>query len=119
MLTENILSSSDIEFNETLEQTYNIYGTFRKKKDKSDTWEHKYGKIDNKFRIIDLRDTQKIKKQKDQRKVITGQAVTSYDKGDLIEISNILNISVKPGFDKEQLGINIKQFLIENNRVLK
>ena len=63
--------------------------------------------------------TQKIKKQKDQRKVITGQAVTSYDKGDLIEISNILNISVKPGFDKEQLGINIKQFLIENNRVLK
>lgn len=117
--TQDVLSPSDIEFNEMIEQTYNIYGTFRKKKDKSDLWEHKYGKTDNKFRIIDLRDTQKIKKQKDQRKVITGQAVTSYDKAELIEISNELNIPVKPGFDKEKLGINIKQFLIENNRVLK
>ncbi len=113
------LSQKDIEYNEQIEQTYNIYGTFRKKKDKLDTWDHKYGKIDDKFRIIDLREIQKAKKQKDQRKVITGQAVTSYDKGELIEISNSLNIPVKKGFDKEQLGINIKQFLIENNRVLK
>lgn len=118
-LKQDILSPSDIEFNEKIEQTYTLYGTFRKKKDKSDLWEHKYGKTDNKFRIIDLRDTQKSKKQKDQRKVITGQAVTSYDKGELIEMSKSLNIPVKPGFDKEQLGINIKQFLIENNRVLK
>ena len=113
------LSQQDIEYNEQIEQTYDIYGTFRKKKDKLDTWDHKYGKTDDKFRIVDLRDIQKSKKQKDQRKVITGQAVTSYDKGELIEISKTLNIPVKPGFDKEQLGINIKQFLIENNRVLK
>jgi len=116
---QDILSPSDIEFNETIEKTYNIYGTFRKKKDKSDLWDHKYGKIDDKFRIIDLRDIQKSKKQKDQRKVITGQAVTSYDKRELIEICNELNIPVKPGFDKEKLGNNIKNFLIENNRVLK
>jgi hypothetical protein len=116
---QDILSPNDIEFNEIIEKTYNIYGTFRKKKDKSDLWDHKYGKIDNKFRIIDLRDLQKSKKQKDQRKVITGQAVTSYDKGELIEICNELNIPVKPGFDKEKLGNNIKNFLTENNRVLK
>lgn len=118
-IKENILSQKDIEFNEMIEQTYNIYGTFRKKKDKSDNWEHKYGKKDNKFRIIDLRDMEQFKKQKDQRKVITGQAVTSYDKSELIAISEELGISVKPGFDKEQLGENIKQFLISNNRVLK
>jgi hypothetical protein len=117
--TQDILSPSDIEFNETIEQTYNIYGTFRKKKDKSDLWQHKYGKIDNTFRIVDLQNTQTIKKQKDERKVITGKAIHSFHKPELAKMSNTLNIPVKPGFDKEQLGENIKQFLIENNRVLK
>lgn len=117
---ENQLSETDLEYNEKIEQTYTVYGTFRKKKDKSDNWEHKYGKTDEKFRIVDLTDdASKIKKQRDQRKVITGQAVTSYDKQELISICKELGIPVKPGFDKEQLGENIKQFLISNNRVLK
>ena len=114
---QDTLTKKDLAYNENIENTYDIYGTFRMKKTKEDTWDHKYGKKDDKFRIIDTRTTTS-KDVKDQRKVITGKWVKSYDKKDLFSIAETLGISVKSTYDKVQLGEVIQQYLTTHKRIL-
>lgn len=114
----DLLTPEQIERNQTIEDTYKIYGTYRTKKDrKKDTWEHKYGKRDTTFRLVDARNVA-TKNERDQRKVITGKAVTSYDKNVLTDIANELGISVKPTHQKTDLANLIKRFLEQSDRVL-
>lgn len=114
----DLLTPEQITRNQTIEDTFPIYGTYRTKKDrKTDTWEHKYGKRDNTFRLIDTRNV-KGKTERDQRKVITGKAITSYDKNVLAEIANELGIVVKPTHQKSDLANMIRRSLEQSDRVL-
>ena len=84
------LTESQIEYNQNIENTYKLYGTYRKSKvPKQDLWEHKYGKSDGLFRIIDYR---QIKGDaKDAREEMTGKAATSYKVEELNDITKYLN----------------------------
>ena len=112
-----ILSENDLEYNRQIEENYPIYGTFRTKKGKNDTWEHKYGRRDEKFRILDLRTS--TSKHKDQRRDITGKAAESYEISDLRSIANALDIEVNDTHQKSDLIRMIRRVLEGDNRVLK
>jgi superfamily II DNA or RNA helicase len=112
----NKLTDAEIKHNEYIEQNFTIYGTYRTKKDKkTDHWDHKYGRRDTTFRLVDVRTK---KTEKDQRKIITGKAITSYDKNVLNEICTELGIPVKPTYQKSDLANIIKKFLEQQNRIM-
>lgn len=113
----DLLSENDLEYNRQIEENYPIYGTFRTKKGKNDTWEHKYGRRDEKFRILDLRTS--TSKHKDQRRDITGKAAESYEISDLRSIANALDIEVNDTHQKSDLIRMIRRVLEGDNRVLK
>lgn len=113
----DLLSEQDLEYNRQIEENYPIYGTFRTKKGKNDTWEHKYGRRDEKFRILDLRKS--TSKHKDQRKDITGKAAESYEISDLRSIAKALDIEVNDTHQKSDLIRMIKRVLENDNRILK
>jgi hypothetical protein len=113
----DILSNEDLEYNKIIEQNYPIYGTYRMKKGKADSWDHKYGKRDEKFRILDTREM--ATKQKDQRKDITGKVATSYDIAELRSIAKALDIEINDTHGKEALIKMIKRVLEKDSRILK
>jgi superfamily II DNA or RNA helicase len=124
------LTLSDIEYNENIEKTFKIYGTYRKSKvPKKDKWEHKYGKKDGVFRIVDARD---LKNKTDAREEMTGKAATSYKVDDLKKITEFLekdnnvwdNIKKELGINKKKLqkvdyANMIEIFLKNKNGILK
>jgi hypothetical protein len=114
----DLLTQQDLDFNMEIETNYPIYGTYRTKKGKTDTWEHKYGKRDEKFRILDLRNTTFTKK-KDQRRDVTGKAAESYEISDLRSIARALDIEVNDTHQKSDLIRLIKRVLESQNRILK
>jgi superfamily II DNA or RNA helicase len=113
----DILSNDDLEYNKQIEENYPIYGTYRMKKGKTDMWDHKYGRRDEKFRILDIR--QSSSKHKDQRKDITGKVATSYDIAELRSIARGLNIEINDTHGKEALIKMIKKVLEKESRILK
>lgn len=113
-LTQNILSKTDIQYNENIENSWNIYGTYRSKKMKADKWEHKYGALDNKFRLNIKSDI-----NSDQRKVTTGKWIGSYNISELRDIAIQLGIPIIDSWQKEDFGEAIEKFLKENNRIIK
>ena len=113
-IKENQLSKQDIEYNENIENTWDIYGTYRSKKLKSDTWEHKWGALDNKFRL-----NIKSSSNSDQRKVNTGKWIGSYNIQELKDIAKELDISIIDSWQKEEFGEAIEKFLKKHNRILK
>lgn len=125
------LTSSEIEYNENIEKTFKIYGTYRKSKvPKVDKWEHKYGKKDGVFRIVDARDT---KDSLDAREEMTGKAATSYKVEDLIKITQFLekdnkvwdnikielDLKAKKKLQKVDYAKMIETFLENKNGILK
>jgi len=114
IIKQNILSEEDLKYNQNIENTWDIYGTYRSKKMKSDNWDHKYGARDNKFRL-------NIKSyiDSDQRKVTTGKWIGSYNIKELKDLAIQLGISIIDSWQKEDLGEAIEKFLKENNRILK
>ena len=111
------LSQEDLEYNAQIEINYPIYGTLRTKKAKTDQWEHKYGKRDEKFRILDMRSA--VGKHKDQRKDITGKAAESYEIAELRSIARALDIDVNDTHQKADLVRMIRRLLQSQNRILK
>ena len=106
-----------LEYNRQIEENYTIYGTYRMKKTKEDHWDHKYGKRDEKFRILDIRNA--VSKQKDQRKDITGKAATSYEIPELRSIAKALDIEINGTHNKPDLVRMIKRVLESQSRILK
>ena len=115
----NILSEQDLEYNRKIEENYTIYGTLRNKKMKMDAWEHKYGNKDDMFRIVDVRNVNKIKRL-DQRNAMTGKAAMSYNLPDLKNIANELGINITTNtHEKRDLIELIRKTLEEKNKILK
>lgn len=115
----DLLTQEDLEFNADIEANYPIYGTYRTKKGKADTWEHKYGRRDEKFRILDLRNGSSSSKNKDQRRDVTGKAAESYEISDLRSIARALDIEVNDTHQKADLIKMIKRVLESENRILR
>lgn len=115
--TLDLLSEEQLEYNRQIEENYTIYGTYRMKKTKEDPWDHKYGKRDEKFRILDIRNA--VSKQKDQRKDITGKAATSYEIPELRSIAKALDIEINGTHNKPDLVRMIKRVLESQSRILK
>jgi len=115
--TLDLLTQEQLGYNRQIEENYTIYGTYRMKKTKEDSWDHKYGKRDEKFRILDIRNSSS--KQKDQRKDITGKAATSYEISDLRSIAEALDIEINHTHSKEALIRMIRLVLENQERILK
>jgi len=113
----DLLTQEDLDFNTEIEINYPIYGTYRTKKGKADKWEHKYGKRDEKFRILDLRNI--TTKNRDQRRDVTGKAAESYEISDLRSIARALDIEVNDTHQKSDLIRLIKRLLESQNRILR
>ena len=106
---------------------YDIIGTYRKRGIKNNM----FGLIDNKFRIIDLRDEQICERKSkesdsediDKRKNISGREIKTIKRDCLKNIAEHLNTGVSQksimSYDKEQLCTLIEKFLINKNRVMK
>jgi len=131
-LEDSKLTLSEIEYNENIDKIFKIYGTYRKSKvPKVDKWEHKYGRKDGVFRIVDTRDIKDDKK--DAREEMTGKAATSYKVEDLIQIIQFLekddkvwdNIKIeldlkdKKKLQKVDYAKMIETFLKNKNGILK
>jgi hypothetical protein len=114
IIKQNRLSEEDLKYNQNIEDTWNIYGTYRSKKTKEHKWDHKYGPIDDKFRL-----NIKSNINSDQRKVTTGKWIGSYDISELKDLAKQLDILIVESWSKQDLGETIKKFLQENNRILK
>ena len=114
----NILSQQDIEFNENIEKTNKIYGTFRIKKTKQDTWPHKYGRLTDDFKIVYDTDGSNID---DKRKLVTGKSIGSFKISELVNIANELNIDTRRlrNIDKKAWGDIIQNYLANNNKILR
>uniref|UniRef100_A0A6C0H6M7 Helicase ATP-binding domain-containing protein n=1 Tax=viral metagenome TaxID=1070528 RepID=A0A6C0H6M7_9ZZZZ len=123
-----VLSASDLRYNDRIIQNNDIFGTFRQR----GTLENPYGPADEKFRIVDQRETCKGKGKgkfkrsddtsSDKRKKLSGMWIGSFEKGQLIEIAKHLGIQAKLSFkeyDKVQLGKMIQKYLIDKNLVVK
>jgi len=112
------LSQQDIDFNENIEKTNKIYGTFRIKKTKQDKWPHKYGKITDDFKIVYDIDGPTID---DKRKLITGKYIGSFKISELVNIANELNIDTKriQNIDKKAWADIIQKYLVNNNKILR
>ena len=111
----DLLTPEQINYNEQIENNYPIYGSFRMKKSKNDTWEHKYGKRDEIFRILDFRNTSI---NKDNRKNIKGKTATSYDIADLKSIAKALDLVITETHQKNDIIKLIQKALEVDNRIL-
>lgn len=86
------LSDEILEINnKIIKNKYKIYGSYRSRATKKSN--SIFGPIDNKFRIIDLRNDTTL--NDDKRKNISGMAATSYNKKDLIDMIKHLKITSK------------------------
>jgi len=118
---EELLSESDIAYNNNIINHNTIFGTYRQRGSK----ENPFGPYDGKFRIIDLRQKDDFEDldTEDKRKIISGMWIGSYKKPKLMEIVEYLNITTGginiKNFDKEELGKLIEKYLTENKKVLK
>jgi hypothetical protein len=88
--------------------------------------ENPYGPKDDKFRIVDLRNSQTSSSDlfddaaDDKRKIISGMWVGSFNKPALIEIIKYLEIPMpNKKLDKTALGKLIENHLLQQNLVLK
>jgi superfamily II DNA or RNA helicase len=84
------LSDYDLKYNRNIMSNNLIYGHFRDK-----GIDGNFGPIDGKFRIVDLRKAKKSDAEEDKRKVITGMAITSKKKDQLLDIIGYLKITPK------------------------
>jgi hypothetical protein len=116
------LSPIDIQFNDNLISTSNFFGTYRER----GTMENPYGPKDDKFRIVDLRNSQPSPSDPfddaadDKRKIISGMRVGSFNKPALVEIIQYLAIPMpNKKLDKTALGKLIENHLLQQNLVLK
>ena len=112
-----ILSDEDLKYNDKIIKNNLIFGTYHTR----GTTEQIYGKSDNKFRIVDLRNSQ-LTNLEDKRKNIFGMWVKSYKKSELIDIINYLKIKSKDDLedlDKNELANLIENYLIKNKKILK
>lgn len=120
------LSETDLKYNSKIIANNLVFGTHRERGSK----ENPYGPVDNKFRIIDLRNQKSTGKSNknnqrldlDKRKNITGMWIGSYKKPQLIDIARFLKIKSKLAleeYDKDELGKIIEKTLVQTNRVLK
>jgi superfamily II DNA or RNA helicase len=127
----NVMTESELEYNQKIQDTFKVYGTYRKSKvPKVDKWEHKYGRKDDVFRIIDARD---IKDSLDAREEMTGKAATSYKVEELDQITQFLDKNVdvwneikkkldlkdKKKLQKVDYAQMIKTYLNDKNMILK
>jgi len=127
----NVMTESELEYNQKIQDTFKVYGTYRKSKvPKVDKWEHKYGRKDDVFRIIDARD---IKDSLDAREEMTGKAATSYKVEELDQITQFLDKNVdvwneikkkldlkdKKKLQKVDYAQMIKTYLKDKNMILK
>jgi hypothetical protein len=106
------LSDEDIKYNNKIVNKNELYGSFRERPTKDSG--SKYGPYDGKFRIIDIRNIQFD--EDDKRKNISGMAATSYNKKQLIDIVEYLEITNKDiqkylGYPSD--SINIKKLDIK------
>lgn len=117
------ISDKDIEYNtKIIENKKNkIFGTFRQRGTKNNI----FGPKDEKFRIVDRRqsskenDTEKTDDD-DNRKLITGMWIGSYKKPQLLDIVKFLKIkTLSSNLDKDQLSNLIQEHLEASQLVLK
>ena len=106
------LSDEDIKYNNKIVNKNELYGSFRERPTKDSG--SKYGPYDGKFRIIDIRNIQFD--EDDKRKNISGMAATSYNKKQLIDIVEYLEITNKDiqkylGYPSD--SINVKKLDIK------
>lgn len=87
-LLPTVLSDFDISYNKKIIKNNKIYGSYRSRAIKDE----EFGPIDNKFKIIDIRDLSE-QNIEDKRKNITGMAASSYKKNDLQNIYKYLKIT--------------------------
>jgi len=99
-----------LDYNEAVQQNL-LYGTFRKKGTKG-----KLGVVDNKFRIVDNRNTEL---QDDERKIITGIWIGSIKKPDLYDILDYLGESCNEKDSSGALSEKIQSVLKERGLVLR
>jgi superfamily II DNA or RNA helicase len=85
------LSSEDLAYNKKIIKNHSVYGSYRERATKESGG--LFGPIDGKFRIIDLRNVDLD--EDDKRKNISGMAATSYNKKQLIDIVEYLEINNK------------------------
>jgi len=127
-ITDVNISKEDILFNQQIIENNKLFGTIRDKGIKGN-----FGTIDNKFRIVDLRNNQE--NNDDKRKNLTGMSITSIKKPVLIEILDYLNITsevikkytyiIYPGLvsidtlNTKQLSSIIQKHLDRLNLILK
>lgn len=138
-IEEEELSDEDIKYNKKVMKN-KIYGSYRQRPiENKETGElPKFGKIDNKLRLVDKRnlpdeEEDSDEEEGDKRKNISGTVITSYKNGQLIDIIKYFNISLKnmkkylktiDDFDIEDLQkyqyiTIIKEYLKEHNLILR
>lgn len=111
------LSQTDVQYNNKIVQTYDVFGTYRKRS----TGNEPYGPIDGKFKIVDLR-SKHLSNKDDKRKTITGMFIKSFKKAQLEEIARYLNIKTTQPIDqfgKDRLAEMIENNLIQSGKVLR
>jgi len=108
------LSKKEIEYNTNIINSSQLFGTFRQRGTKDDI----FGRVDNKFRIVDLRSNVSAD---DKRKTISGMWIGSFKKPLLIEIALFLKLDQDElqQLDKDQLARLIQDDLIKKKLVLK
>jgi hypothetical protein len=85
------LSDEDLKYNNKIIDKNDVYGSYRERPTKESG--SKYGPYDAKFRIIDIRNIKLD--EDDKRKIISGMAATSYNKKQLLDIVEYLEITNK------------------------
>jgi superfamily II DNA or RNA helicase len=109
------LSNMDIKYNEQIIAKHQLFGTYRQR----GTKEQQYGPKDDKFRIVDLRNSID---DEDKRKTISGMWIGSFKKPKLIEIAKYLKLKTNiklEDHDKDQLGKLIETHMMTQKMVLK
>jgi hypothetical protein len=92
------ISDTDQKYNDKITKSSLLYGHYRDK-----GLNGNFGEIDGKFRIVDLRS---FKEQDDKRKNITGMAISSKKKEQLLDIISYLKITPKLVKDNQYIGYN-------------
>lgn len=117
----NVLSQSDIAFNEAIIKESDIYGSFYGRPPKSSSaLDNPFGLKDDKFRIVDKRN--ESNNPKDRRKIMTGMVCRSYSKGDLINLVELLQIQYDGNLvnlDKIKLCELIEEYFRSTSRLLR
>ena len=105
-----------IEYNNNLMKTYDILGSYRKRP----TTNQVYGNVDNLFRLIDFGEG-KVSTNEDlngRRKMFGTVIGSGQTKKELRDIAIRLEIPSRDKETKDTLSIDIRKFLVDNNRVL-